>query len=442
MPRQDPTPEPVPEPDPVPDPVAEPARRDAAWTLLRRACLDLDRDQRAEPERARALLTADPSLAAASLATAAATGDLRSARRLLAEDPDAVHRADGPFGWPPLMHLTYSRLQGTLHATGDLPERPADPLGTAQALLDAGADPNAGVVHDGLPSPYTALTGVFGGGEQAEAPHAQELDLARALLSAGADPNDSQTVYNRGLGDARGPREDTEMLALLLEAGLGRGDGGPWHRRLAPHHPAPAQLLAEALQHAAHHDLAGRARLLLEAGADPDRPGTHPLHGGRSPYEEAVLHGAEHVAALLEAHGADTSGPDEVDRLVGALLRAGKVGSEEELAALRARRANASGRCPEDVVARAAALGRPSAIRRCLAIGARIDARTPEGLTALHEAAVRGHTECVSVLLERGADPALTEPVHGANAAGWAAHAGYAELAARLTRAEGRAGAE
>lgn len=422
---------------PRPDPTPEPARRDAADALLRHACRDLDRDRRADPDRAAALLAEDPSLARASLGTAAATGDLSSLRRLLAADPDAVHRAEGPFGWPPLMHLTYSRMQGTLPATDDLPERPADPLGCARALLDAGADPDSGVVHDGLPSPYTALTGVFGGGEQGEVPHAQENPLARTLLEAGADPNDSQTLYDRGLGDARGPRDDTEMLALLLEAGLGRGDGGPWHRRLAPDHPEPVQLLAEALQHAAHHDLAARARLLLAAGADPDRPGTHPLHGGRSPYEEAVLHGADRVAALLEAHGADTTGPDGTARLAGALLRAGDAGTDEETASLRARcEAAGPGLLPGDLVARAAALGRPVAIRRCLAVGLEVDARTPEGLTALHEAAVRGHVGCVEVLLARGADPTLAEPVHGATAAGWAAHAGYAELAARLIRAE------
>lgn len=419
---------------PQQDPTREPARREAAEALLRHACLDLDRDQRAAPDRAAALLAEDPSLAGATLGVAAATGDLSSLRRLLAEDPAAVHRAEGPAGWPALMHLTYSRMQGTLPATGDLPERPADPLECARALLDAGADPDSGVVHDGLPSQYTALTGVFGGGEQGEVPHAQEIPLARALLEAGADPNDSQTVYDRGLGDARGPRDDTEMLALLLEAGLGRGDGGPWHRRLAPEHPEPAQLLAEALQHAAHHDLAARARLLLASGADPDRPGTHPLHGGRSPYEEAVLHGADRVAEMLEAHGADTTGPDAITRLVGALLSAGEE-TNEERARLRAQ-VDATRPLPEDLVARAAALGRRGAIRRCLAVGLAIDARTPEGLTALHEAAVRGHAECVELLLARGADPALAEPVHGATAAGWAAHAGHEELAARLARVE------
>lgn len=406
--------------------------------LLRHACLDLDRDRRADPARAAALLEADPALAGATLAAAAATGDLLSARRLLTADPAEATRADGPFDWPPLMHLTYSRLTGTLPATADLPARPSDPLGTARALLEAGADPGTGVLHASLPSPYTALTGVFGGGEQGESPHPQELALARLLLKAGAEANDSQTLYDRGLGDARGPRDDTGFLALLLEAGLGRGDGGPWHRRLVPDHPAPAQLLAEALQHAAHFDLARRAGLLLAAGADPDLGGTHPLHGGRSPYEEAVLHGAEAVAELLAAHGADVSGPDRDSRLIGALLRAGEQDPAQEE---RLRADAAAAELPSahpDLVARAAALGRPAAILRCLAAGFAVDARTPEGITALHEAAVRGDGTSAETLLSRGADPALTDPVHGATPAGWAAHAGYQELAARLAEAARR----
>ncbi|MGP5639441.1 ankyrin repeat domain-containing protein [Brachybacterium tyrofermentans] len=411
--------------------------------LLRLACLDYGSTTRGSSAEAAVLLAADPSLSRASLATAAATGDLLAAREILEADPSAVHREDGPFGWTPLLYLTYSRLGG---APGPLTERQIDHLGVARLLLAAGADPNAGFLWDGLTSPFTALTGAFGGGEQGAPPHPQELELARLLLEAGASANDSQTIYNRGAGDAHA-RDDTEYLELLLQAGLGRGDGGPWHRLLAPRHPAPRQLLAEALQHAAHAGLPRRVRLLLDHGADPDLRSTHPVYFGRSPYEEAVLQGNPGVSDLLERAGAATSSVGDPERVVGELLApAGSDGtstrSDGGPAGGSAGRSAGSGadaalldvvrqRHP-DLVARAAAAGRADAIERCLGHGFGIDARTPAGLTALHEAAVRGDTGIVTLLFSRGADPELRDPQHGATPGGWAAHGGHDELAALL----------
>lgn len=404
-----------------------------ADALLRLACLDYGSRTRGRSAEAARILSADPSLSRASLATAAATGDLLAAREFLDADPSAVHRENGPFGWTPLLYLTYSRLGG---APGPLATRQIDHLGVARLLLAAGADPNAGFLWNGMPSPFTALTGAFGGGEQGAPPHPQELELARLLLEAGASANDSQTIYNRGAGDAHA-QDDIDVLDLLLRAGLGRGDGGPWHRLLVPRHPAPAQLLAEALQHAAHAGLPRRARLLLDHGADPDLRSTHPVYLGRSPYEEAVLQGNPGVSELLERAGAKTSSVGDPERVVGELLapaasdrtstRADGPADTALLDVVRRRH--------PDLVARAAAAGRADAIERCLDHGFGIDARTPAGLTALHEAAVRGYTGVVTLLLSRGADPELRDPQHGATPGGWAAHGGYDELAALLLSA-------
>lgn len=415
-----------------------------ADALLRGACLDYGTSTRGDRREAERLLAADPSLSRASLAAAAATGDLVAAREILAADPTAVDREDGPFGWTPLLYLAYSRLTFSRFdsscldgAPGPSDARQIDHLGVARLLLAAGADPNAGFLWDGLPSPFTAVTGAFGGGEQGAPPHPQQLPLARLLLEAGASANDSQTIYNRGAGDAR-VQDDTEFLDLLLQGGLGRGDGGPWHRRLAPRHPAPRQLLAEALQHAAHAGLPRRARLLLDHGADPDLGSTHPLYGGRRPYEEAVLQGNPEVASQLEHAGADTSSVGDHDLLVGRLLAATEPGDAGAGAGFPAGEPADGALLSEvrrrdpDLVARAAASGRAGAIGRCLDLGFEIDARTPAGLTALHEAAVRGSTDIVELLLARGADPSLRDPQHGATPEGWAAHGGHDELAALL----------
>ena len=73
------------------------------------------------------------------------------------------------------------------------------------------------------------LTGAFGEGELGpvrQPRHPHSLALARLLLSAGADPNDGQALYNRMF------EPGNDHLELLLEFGLGTGDGGPWRRRL------------------------------------------------------------------------------------------------------------------------------------------------------------------------------------------------------------------
>ena len=147
------------------------------------------------------MLLEHPHLAGWSIYTAAATGTVDAVRVVLDRDPEAAGREGGPFAWPPLLYLTYARLARSSSS---------DPVAAARLLLAAGADPNAGYLWDGLPSPFTALTGVFGHGEHGAPPHPSEIPLARLLLEAGAEANDSQTIYNRGAGDIA--CDDTEFL--------------------------------------------------------------------------------------------------------------------------------------------------------------------------------------------------------------------------------------
>ena len=145
------------------------------------------------------MLARRPSWPARTVYAAAATGDADRGRRLLPPTPLRPTRSGGPFGWPPLLYLVYSRLPTS---------RPsATSLDCARLLLDAGADPNAGYLWEGLAPPFTALTGAFGGGEDRhnQPPHQHAHALARLLLEAGADPNDGQTLYNRMFGRVRRP---------------------------------------------------------------------------------------------------------------------------------------------------------------------------------------------------------------------------------------------
>lgn len=271
------------------DPDVLAAAADPADEFCRSACLVYSGED--SPERwaaARALLAGHPDLPERSVWAAAAAADPDAAASHLAADPGLARADGGPYGWPPLLYLTYSRVE---------PEVPAERvLGVAGLLLDAGADPNAGYLWHGLVPPFTALTGAFGEGEQGpgrQPRHPHSLALARLLLDAGADPNDGQTLYNRMF------RPDDDHLELLFEYGLGRGDGGPWRARLGGAAESPAEMLVRPFTWAAEHGFAGRVRLLLAHGVDPDAPSLE----GRA-VELAAAGGHVEIVELLVAAGA------------------------------------------------------------------------------------------------------------------------------------------
>src|SRR5690348_15577301 len=136
--------------------------------------------------RAQLLLAEHPSLTSSDIWAAAAAARPSDVSPLLSR---ATERG-GPNGWPPLCYLVYSRVDASAEAV----------LAVARLLLDAGADPDDGFFFDGLSTPFTPLTGIFGAGEQgwaAQPPHPYAAALGRLLLDAGADPNDAQTLYNR-----------------------------------------------------------------------------------------------------------------------------------------------------------------------------------------------------------------------------------------------------
>lgn len=391
--------------------------------LLRLACLTYGDADRTRPERARELLDRHPELSGATLHTAAATGDAAAAAALLGRPGAAPDRPGGPHDWPPLLYATYSRLPG------------ADTLPVARLLLDAGADPNAGYLWDGLVPPFTALTGALGGGERREPPHPRSLELAGLLLDAGAEANDAQTIYNRGMGDI--PSDDTEFLELLLAHGLGRGDGGPWYRLLAPAMGEPADLLTEVLHHAAEQGLVRRARLVLAHGADPNGRCRHPVFGGRTLYQAAVAGGHAEIVAVLEEAGADPATVEPAVRLAGALVAGDAPAVDRIIAADGSLLARLRSSHP-DLMRRVAELDRPGAVPLLVRHGFDVNAAW-RGRTALHEAAFAGHADCVDALLAAGADPTPPDDEHNSTPQGWAAFAGHEALAARLADAEAEA---
>lgn len=376
--------------------------------FLRLACLTYGDDDHRLAERADALL---PAAAMANVFTMAASGSAEALRAALAEDPGLARSQGGPFDWDPLLYLCYSRIT-----------TPAGFLAAATLLLDHGADPNTGFLWDGLPTPFTALTGAIGGGEGDQPPHPDGLVLARLLLVAGANANDSQTVYNRGLAGSWS--DDTAHLELLLEFGFGRGDGGPWKATLGPTLQSPAEQMRTELATAALRGGPRRTALLLAHGAEVDGIATHPAFGGRTPHELALLNGHTEVAKLLAAAGA-RSELDETELFIANCMKADPVvltAAPELVARVRAQ--------SPDLINRAAEHGNTAVVRLLADLGFDVNHRART--TPLHTAAWRDDLAMAQTLIALGADPSIADEEHQSTPVEWAEYSENQEMATYL----------
>ena len=388
-----------------------------------------DADDPSRWQRARDLLAAQPDLVARSIHGAAAAGDPAAVGAHLDRDPAGATRAGGPMRWEPLLYLTYSRVG-------------ADSVQCAELLMAAGADPNAGYLWRGLPTPFTALTGVFGHGELGEhrqAAHPQQDALARRLLAHGADPNDGQTLYNRMFA------RDDSHLRLLFEYGLGTGDGGPWHRRMPEVTDSPEQLLRAQLTWAITHGMPERIALLAEHGVDLTAPlssGHLPITTVHTPLELARLAGRADVVRLLQSLGAGPQGApgaagpgaavhaaaDPLPELVAALLEP-DLGEVDRLLGTDPNLLDRCRRERPSLVLRAAVLDQPMAAELLVQKGFDPDARGRSDIvteqpweTALHHAAAEGYLDMVTTLLRLGADPEVRDRRFDATPLDWARH--------------------
>jgi ankyrin repeat protein/GNAT superfamily N-acetyltransferase len=379
---------------------------------------------------AEALLARDPDLARVALDAALVLGDAQRVTATLARDPGTARRALGLRGWQPLLYVASSAFLGG--------ERTDGLVACAEALLGAGADPDAAWEDDGCDR-MSALHGAAG--------VAHEPRLTALLLAAGADPDDGRSL--RGAAGA----QDPTCLELLLDAGarvpgamalahaaqrgrlrtarvlLGRGPR-EWSER------------ENALQWAVRPEASAEmVRLLVEHGADLEASfdGT-----GRTPYAVAVRSGRPDLAELLAELGARRRA-DPLDALIGACL-AGDGATARRVAAEHPDAAELLRTAEADVLGRWAANGRREAVEALLDLGVPVDARGPTGLTALQEATRRSDPGLVALLLRRGADPRKRAAVDGPRAAdeppygelAWAAHVGYLRLLATSPLAERR----
>jgi ankyrin repeat protein len=365
-----------------------------------------------------AILAANPSVATASIHTAAILGDDDSVRRLVALDPGSAAARDGLDRWDPLTCLCFSHYLRLRRSSSEGFVR------AAEALLDAGASANTGFywslrqptasgryasIHQSMHQFWTVICGA--------AAVAQNPELTRLLLQRGADPNHGDTPGHLARADdavlrivVESGKLDAESVTTLIHGKLDRHDYEAVAWLLAhgvdPAHPDHARACSLALDRALDRSSELRFfELLMDHGADPTLLGTYRT------FALAAMKGRADVLDLFKQRGFDDMLHDEA--FVAACDRGDETTARRALEA----RPGLIARLQEQddgLLARFAAAGNTAGVR--LLLDFRFDpsfgSRAMGGNTALHMAAWLGHPETVELLVARGA------PLEAKNLAG------------------------
>ena len=339
-------------------------------------------------EVAEAILAAHPEVAAGDIYAAAILGDSPTVRRLLADDGGRATAPGGPNGWDALTYLCFSLYLRDRASDGFVP--------AAEALLDAGADPNTGYfdsAHQPAPTFESALYGAAG--------VAHHAGLTRLLLARGADPNlGGEVGYHAPEGF------DNEAMEAVVQSGRLSGSGltTMLHRKLdwtdlkgvrwLLDHGADPNAVSAWGDRALHHSLArGNALVLLEAlldfGADPSLPA--PNHDERSAVAMAARAGRADALELFatRGHAIELDGDDV---FFAALTHADRAVVAAEPQIVERLKSSQPG-----IVAILAGAGNTAAVALALDLG------FPLSADALSVAVWRERTETVRLLLARGA---------------------------------------
>jgi ankyrin repeat protein len=280
---------------------------------------------------------------------------------------------------------------------------------TARVLLRCGADPNA--AFNSLSCLYAA-TGLN-----------NNSGLAQALLEAGANPNDSESLYHST------EHPDLACMKLLLRQGATPAGKNALRHILDREDLDGARILLTAGADPNEPNDRGETSLhwavwrgrsaptiaaLLDGGAAPDAQ----RKDGRTAYALAVQSGQTEVAALLKARGANTD-LSPVDRFLGACATA----NPKELDRLLATHPDIAASPGADrLLPDLTASHRTAAVRALLAAGLPVDARGDLGGTALHWACWKGYADIVEILLAHGASLTIEDQQFHGTPPGWYGH--------------------
>lgn len=275
----------------------------------------------------------------------------------------------------PLLHWTLQRMEGA----GTLP--------VVEMASDAAAAPmSAAPEPDQLQQPVADLDAAL-----FEAARAGRVQRALDLLDAGADPH---AVPPEGSRDQRSLSVLAAVLPdlRLLRALIGQGvDLNQAHAGMTP-------LLAATRD--SWHGRPDAVTTLLANGADPritDNEGNTPLHFAARSSDPGVVALLRDAAAEVDALNHDGLSPLGIACVAGN-WRLAKFLLE------RGARPDPQGGQPVLLAAAATEEDDPAGVQLLLKHKAKIDARDGQLRSALHEAALAGHTDILTTLIAAGAD--------------------------------------
>jgi len=229
-------------------------------------------------------------------------GDLAKLQAMLAEHPELPHARSTRRHHATLLHYI-----GANGVEGVRQKTPPNALAVLQALLEAGAEPDA--VADLYDSKCTTMSMLVTSVQPARA--GLQAPLAEMLLDYGSSPQGRGTAWKSPAMSALafGYLETAQALArrgaapdtLAAAAGLGLLDEA---RRLLPGADSKERHVAIAL--AAQHGHAEILGMLLDAGEDPNRYNPDGWHPHSTPLHQAIASDHAGVVQLLVERGART----------------------------------------------------------------------------------------------------------------------------------------
>jgi ankyrin repeat protein len=228
------------------------------------------------------------------------SGDLAALRSMLQAHPELARACSTRRHHATLLHYLGANGVESYRQT-----TPANAVDVAKVLLDAGAEPDA--LADMYDARCTTMSMLVSSSPPAHA--GLQIVLAETLLDHGAALEGPGTNWQSALMTALAfgflptaqalARRGAPVSTLPAAAGLGRtGDAA----RLLPAADSRSKHIALAL--AAQHGHADVARLLLDAGVDPNRYNPEGYHPHATPLHQAVWFGHADVVRLLVERGA------------------------------------------------------------------------------------------------------------------------------------------